>query len=162
MKKVRDFMNRRVVYFTPEDSIFDAAKAFSRKRISGAPVVANKRTRRVIGVVSDSDLVKFMGRSLYKREKVSAAACTSTLMIILGLMKLGNAHLTTKKEVERMMKVRVKDVMSCEVVSVRPDETVFDAAEKMDEHDVNRLPVVSKGRLVGIIARSDLVKAMVE
>ncbi|MFH1623163.1 MAG: CBS domain-containing protein [Candidatus Aenigmatarchaeota archaeon] len=162
MKKVRDFMNRRVVYFTPEDSIFDAAKVFSRKRISGAPVVANKRTRRVVGVVSESDLVKFMGRSLYKREKVSAATCTSMSLIIFGLMKLGNAQLTTRKELERMMKVRIKDVMSGDVISVQPDESIFDAAEKMDEHDVNRLPVVSGGRLVGIIARSDLVKALVE
>ena len=162
MKKVKDFMNKRVVYFLPTDSIFDAAKVFCNRRISGAPVVANRRTRRVVGIVSESDLVKFMGRSLYKSAKVSTATCTSMSLILFGFMKLGNAHINMKKDVERMMKIRVKDVMSGDVVSVRPEESIFDAAEKMDEHDVNRLPVVRKGRLVGIIARSDLVKALVE
>ena len=162
MKKVKDFMNRRVVYFLPTDSIFDAAKVFSRKRISGAPVVANKRSKKVIGIVSESDLVKFMGRNLYSRTKVSTATCTSMSLILLGFMKLGNAHLTAKKELERMMKIRIKDVMSGDVVAVSPEESIFDAAEKMDGHDVNRLPVVKKGKLVGIIARSDLVKALVE
>lgn len=162
MKKVKDFMNRRVVYFLPTDSIFEVAKVFSRRRISGAPVVANRRAKRVVGVVSESDLVKFMGRNLYRKARVRPSTCTSTAFILLGFLKLGNARLGVKKDVERMMKTRVKDVMSRSVVSVQPDESVFDAAEKMDEHDVNRLPVVSKGRLVGIIARSDLVKALVE
>ncbi|MCX6820981.1 MAG: CBS domain-containing protein [Candidatus Aenigmarchaeota archaeon] len=162
MKKVRNFMNRRVVFFTPSDNIFDVAKAFCDKRISGAPVVANRRTRRVIGIVSESDLVKFMGHSLYKGSKVSASTCTSTALILLGFMKLGSAHLNVQKDVERLTKVRVKDVMSSDVIAVSPEESIFDAAEKMDEHDVNRLPVVQRGRLVGIIARSDLVKALVE
>jgi len=103
-----------------------------------------------------------MGRNLYKSAKVNASTCTSTALILLGLMKLGSAHLNVRKDVERMTKVRVKDVMSGDVVAVSPDESIFDAAEKMDEHDINRLPVVHNGRLVGIIARSDLVKALVE
>jgi len=162
MKKVKDFMNRRVVYFLPTDSIFDAAKVFCRKRISGAPVVANRRSKRVVGIVSESDLVKFMGRNLYKNAKVSTATYTSMSLILLGFMKLGNAHLTAKKELERMMKINIRDVMSGDVIAVSPEESIFDAAEKMDERDVNRLPVVRKGKLVGIIARSDLVKALVE
>ena len=76
MKKVENFMNKRVVFFSPEDSIFDVAKIFSKRSISGAPVVRNKK---VIGVISESDIVKFMSLKL---GKVGGVVTSTSLMLI--------------------------------------------------------------------------------
>src|SRR5215210_5966691 len=52
--------------------------------------------------------------------------------------------------------VLVKEVMSTDVVTVRPDQTVDDAVKLMSQHQVRRLPVVENGKLVGILALGDV------
>ena len=54
------------------------------------------------------------------------------------------------------------DVMTAEVVSVGPDTDLADAATLMLDKDVNRLPVVADGRLVGIISRADFVRLLAQ
>ena len=155
-------MSRRVVKLKPSDSIFKAAKAFSKRKISGAPVIDSERTKRVIGVVSESDIIKFMGTKICNTKAlVGGYTYQSMWLLLLHALRTGKNHLGFKKELGRISKIKIKDVMSKRVVSVKPDASIFDAAEKMDEHDINRLPVVdSKGTLIGIIARADLIKAL--
>jgi CBS-domain-containing membrane protein len=57
---------------------------------------------------------------------------------------------------------KVKMLMSADIVSVSPDATLADAARLMRSHGFRRLPVVSGGRLVGILARADLLKVLAE
>lgn len=163
MKKVKDFMSRRVAYLKPSDTIFKAAKVFCKRGISGAPVVDSARTKRVIGVISESDIVKFMGTNVCNTKAMAGDFTYQSLsLLFLHFLRMGKNHLGFKKELGRISKTKIKDVMSKRVVFASPEESVFDAAEKMDSHDVNRLPVVKNGRLVGIIARADLIKALVD
>jgi len=163
MKKVKDFMSRRVAYLKPSDTIFKAAKVFSRRNISGAPVIDSTRTKHVIGVVSESDIVKFMGTKICNTKALAGDFTYQSMsLLFLHFLRTSKDYLGFKKEVGRVSRIKIKDVMSKRVISASPDESVFDAAEKMDAHDVNRLPVVKDGKLVGIIARADLVKELVE
>jgi CBS domain-containing protein len=52
------------------------------------------------------------------------------------------------------------DVMSRNVISVRPDTNLRDLADMLDKHRVKRVPVLDAGRLVGIVTRGDLVRAL--
>jgi len=54
-------------------------------------------------------------------------------------------------------RVRLEDIMSRNIISTTPDETIEDAAEKMVENKIKRLPVLEEGRLVGIITATDLI-----
>jgi len=54
-------------------------------------------------------------------------------------------------------RVRLQDIMSKNIISTTPDESIEDAAEKMVEHKIKRLPVLDGGKLVGIITATDLI-----
>jgi CBS domain-containing protein len=151
MKKVREFMNPNVIFFNPDESIFDAAKIFSEKNISGAPVV-NKE--KVIGVISESNIVKFMRIKLGK-----GFATASMSLLIFSFLR---DYARNKNILEEISKIRVKDVMSRKVVSISPEASLYEAAAVMERKDVNRLPVIENKKLIGIIARADLIKALIQ
>jgi CBS domain-containing protein len=54
----------------------------------------------------------------------------------------------------------VGDVMRREVISVTPDTGVGEVCRRMSEHGINRTPVLEDGRLIGIITRADIVRAI--
>ncbi|MEM7821510.1 MAG: CBS domain-containing protein [Candidatus Aenigmatarchaeota archaeon] len=151
MKRVRDFMNKEVIFFTPNDSIFEVARIFSERGISGAPVVERNK---VIGIVSESDIVRFMCTRIGK--SFSKIPTLSTLLFSVII-----ENIEVKKELEKISKINVKDVMSRDVISISPEKSIFDAASLMEKKDVNRLPVIEDGRLVGIVTRADLIRALI-
>lgn len=57
---------------------------------------------------------------------------------------------------------KVKDIMSTPLVIVSPDKTMLDATRKMKKNNIKRLPVVSGGKLVGIVTLSDIAKTSPE
>jgi len=156
MKTVKDFMNEKVVCLSPDDTIFDAAKLLSELNIAGAPVVENDK---IIGVISVSDIIKFIDIKLGKLPKIEFPGLSWLLLALIQMQKL---NMDLRGELDKATRSKVKDVMTKDVVTVTPDSTLIDVAELMEKHDVNRLPVVSEGKLVGIVARTDLIKALIE
>ncbi len=55
-------------------------------------------------------------------------------------------------------KTYIKDVMSTSLVTISPDESILDAARLMTLKKIRKLPVKSKGRLVGIITSEDIAR----
>ncbi len=53
----------------------------------------------------------------------------------------------------------VRDYMSTDPITIGPDQTVGDALELLKDHSIRRLPVISKGKLVGLVTKIDLIKA---
>ncbi len=62
-------------------------------------------------------------------------------------------------EVKRLL---VNDVMTNDVLTVAPNTMLLDAAGMMVAHRIRRLPVVDNGRIVGIVARRDLLRYTLE
>lgn len=58
--------------------------------------------------------------------------------------------------------LRVADIMSCEIITVSEDTPVGEIAALLTERKIKRVPVVSEGRLVGIISRADIVNAVAQ
>ncbi|MFH7880598.1 MAG: CBS domain-containing protein [Candidatus Aenigmatarchaeota archaeon] len=66
-------------------------------------------------------------------------------------------------EAKKLAKLKVKDLMTKKVFYVRPEDTIEEAARIMSEKDVKRLPVIDENNnLVGIISRSDILKALMK
>lgn len=155
--KVKDVMRSDVMFVRPHWTVFECAKVFEKSNISGAPVVENGK---VIGVVSVSDIIKFMGIKLMDADVTDQPQGLS--MMLLNLLKMGKDFVDFQKELERISKVTVKDVMSKYVVAIHPTANVYEAAKMMEDNDVNRLPVIHNGKLIGIVARADLIKALLK
>lgn len=139
--KIQDIMTVDVVTVRPEAPLKKVGELLAALRISGVPVV--DRDRAVIGVVSQGDI-------LFKERGPSQR--TSALAQLLGL---------DESEDERKREARTAaEAMSAPVVTIRPERPVREAARLMLDERVHRLPVVDEeGELVGIVTRSDLVRA---
>jgi CBS domain-containing protein len=62
----------------------------------------------------------------------------------------------------RAASVLIGEIMTKNVYTIKEDDDISDAAQFMDTHSVNRLPVVDdEDKLIGIITRGDLISAMV-
>ena len=138
--KVKELMTTEVVTVAPETSLKDVAELLARNRIAGVPVC--NAQGEVLGVVSEADI-------LWKEIGLEEAP--------RGILDriLDSAYGGT----QRAKALTAAEAMSAPAITVNAESPVARAAELMIEHHVNRLPVVDGGRLTGIVARSDLVRA---
>jgi CBS domain-containing protein len=135
--KVRDVMSEDVVTVGPQTSLKEVARLLTEWRISGAPVVGIDG--HVLGVVSESDI-------LWKQEPGRRR-------------KLEWLRAIDDRSRLKCSAVNAGEAMTSPPVMIDQDAFVADAARLMLERSVKRLPVVSKGELVGIVTRSDLIRA---
>jgi CBS domain-containing protein len=137
MLRVRELMSAGVVAVPASMSLHELARVLAENAISGVPVVDDER--RVVGVVSESDIVE--------KERGPDEESYGRLARLLGRHPGAAAYATTAGE-----------AMSSPPIVVEPWMSVYEAAWLMSIEDVNRLPVVESGRLVGVISRADLVR----
>jgi len=144
----RDLMTRDVVTVGRETTVKDVARLLLEHKISGLPVTDEEN--RVVGIVSEGDLI-------YQDKKLYTPAF---LEILGGVIYLENPN-RLGQDLMKMTAVKVGDLMTTKVYSVREDAPLEEIATIMVEKKVNRVPVVDRaGRLAGIVSRQDLVKAM--
>ncbi len=151
--QVKDVMTEKVTTLKSGDSVSKALKVFSKNGISGAPVV---RRQKVVGVLSQADIVRFVDyhspKIYYKSSKL--------FPMVLSLLGGEDDFESTKKALKELKNLKVKDVMTKDVLTVDHDEDILVAANRMDSNHVNRLPVLKNGKLNGIITRADIIKAL--
>jgi len=147
--KVREIMTKQVITLSPEESIEEAAKKLRENRISGAPVVEGDR---IVGIVSEADLMK-----LFESEMSISLVLPSPLELIELPVKM---HRQLKEAAKRLAATRVRDVMTREVITIDEEASIEEAARTMAKYGINRLPVVREGKLVGIVTRADVLKAL--
>ena len=137
--KVCDLMTSEVVTVTTTTSLRDAAVLLTEKGISGVPVVND--ANEVVGVLSEADIVVKAGGEVARNR-------------LLGWLLDPNLDLDDKIRAET-----VDDAMTAPPVTISSKRPVHEAARLMVAENVNRLPVVDKGKLVGIVTRADIVRA---
>ena len=145
---VQDFMTPNPITVKPLDSVETVLKLLEERHISGIPVV--DENGRVVGVVSEADL-------LFKERPIRMPLYLNFLGGVIYLEPLDKFSQQLKKTLGML----VQDVMTPNPVTITPDAPVSGAANLMIEKRINRLPVVDKeGKLLGIITRNDLMRAL--
>ena len=147
---VSQVMTTDVLTFRPEDKIMAAAEAMAKRSIGGAPVV--DADGNVVGMLNDDDIIV---------EDVRLHA--PTVISVLGAyLELPSSASRFDKEVRKAVGATVGDVMSDNPQTCGEDDTLEQVATVLHEHHLSRLPVVRDGKLVGIVSRGDIVKAIVQ
>jgi len=141
-----ELMTRDVAVVHPETSLLDAVKLMARRHISGMPVVDAAGV--IVGMLSEGDLVRWH-EGLTERQG-------RWLDMLADGFELAPAFLQGIKEQHR----KVQSVMSAGATTVTEDTLARDVAHLMYCKNFKRVPVIRDGKLVGILARSDLVRAL--
>jgi CBS domain-containing protein len=137
--KISDVMTTNVVTLTPDTPLKKAAALMLERGVSGLPVVEEDG---VVGVLSETDIL-FKEHTRPDRQG-----------LVDWVMHYGEDPPEAKLDARL-----VGEAMTVPAVTVPPGRSVADAATMMLDLGLNRLPVVDGDELVGIVTRSDLVRA---
>lgn len=131
----KEWMTRPVHVVKPRDSIAHARELLERHRINQLAVVLDGR---LVGIVTDRDL----------RDVFPSVLET----LVPSLRRRRKAALDPKD-------VAVEDVMTTNVLTLSPSDTVDEAARLMRRERIGAVPIVERGALVGMVTRSDVLEA---
>ena len=128
---------------SPEQTVEDAIKLFAESGISGAPVVEEGR---LVGIVTEGDLI-FQDADIRS---------PGFLDILGGIIPLGDWD-EYRRETLKSAGVTVDELMTTEVKTVSPEDSLSEAATIMAEERIKLLPVAGEGRLRGVVTRMDIL-----
>ena len=147
--KVKDIMSTDVMSVGRDTTIEEVARILIENGITSAPVVDDHNN--IIGIISEKDLI-------YKDIDPSVPSTTEYLGGIIFLNGLDHYH----EELKKLTATRVEQMMTTEVITVKPDDTVKELGRVLVDEGVNSIPVTEKGKLVGIVSSTDIVKTLIQ
>lgn len=142
--KTTDIMVTNVVSVDPDTPVREIASLMIERRISGLPVVDAQR--HVVGIVSEGDLIR-------RPEIETDRAPSAWLSLFLSADARARDFVKTHG-------LKARDVMAQPAVCVSPDAPLADVVRLLERHRIKRLPVVDHGKLVGLVTRTDLLRAL--
>jgi CBS domain-containing protein len=149
MLTAKDIMTKDVLTVRPETSLEEFAGLLMNNQISGAPVV--DAGGALIGIMTENDLI-----NQNKRLHIPTVVSFLDAAIYLESSK------KFADEVKRVTATRVGELCIRTVVSISEGTTLTDIATIMAEKKVHLLPVVKAGKVVGIVGKRDVVKAVAQ
>ncbi len=146
--RAMDVMTTPVITVDPETTVQDLAKLLSEKGISGVPVCEGGD--RLVGIVSEGDLLHRAETGTERRLQKRRSWWLDSLA----------AEQEAARDYVKAHGQRVRDIMSREVISVSETTDLAEVAMLLETRLIKRVPVVRDGKLVGIISRANLVRAL--
>ena len=143
-----DIMTREVAVVHPETTLLDTVKLMASRGISGLPVVDEDGT--LVGIMSEGDLLRWH-EGFDERE-------ARWLHLLADGFDLAPDFLREVQEQHR----KIKALMSPNPITATETTPAREIASLMHSHGVNSLPVLRDGKVVGIVTRSDLVRALAQ
>lgn len=140
----RDLMSQTLVVVAPETPVAAITELLAARGISAVPVIDSDG--KPVGLVTEGDLIRRL-----------AEVPRGTLGWFLDRFR------DPRPLVARFAKAHgatAQDVMTADLVTVEEDATAEAIAQAMEKHHIRRIPVLRDGRLVGIVSRADLLRAV--
>lgn len=144
---VGEYMKEDVITVGPDASVKELAELFHQNGISGCPVTDDDGV--LLGIVTEGDLVAQDAELHFPR--------------YIQFLDAQIYLQSPKKFEERLRKIAaatVKDLMTTDVITVTRETPIREAATIMADKGINRLPVVEGVKVVGLIARNEVLRAM--
>lgn len=149
MTTAQDIMTRDVITADENLSVRELARIFAENRISGAPVVDGRGN--LVGVVTETDLI----------DQAKKVHIPTVMAFFDSFVFLENPD-RLEKDLRKMAASTVGDVCTREVVTVEHDTPLEEIATIMSEKSRHTLPVMEKGKMVGVIGKSDIIRTLAQ
>lgn len=144
--RVKEIMVKDVESLSPDISVKEAMDTLFNRKISGLPVV--DKDGKLLGMFTEKNVLSYLLPSYVE---------------MVGRFIYEENPKGTKKKLAELCKIQVSQLMRKEVVTVSEEITLCEAARIMLTQKARRLPVVDKtGKVAGMIAREDILRAMVK
>lgn len=150
---VNNVMTRDVISVKSSSKVKDAWLILMEADITGAPLVDD--SGNLVGILSTTDIFRAILERVTKARSLREATVSS-----------GNQEESEKEEL-RELSLAIRAVTDSpvlnivpkeqKILSLSPGDSLDRAIHMIAEHDVNRLPVVHDGKVVGIITRQDII-----
>jgi CBS-domain-containing membrane protein len=147
MIKAKDIMSTDPIVVYPETEIAEAVKILLSKHVNGLPVVDKERNLK--GILCQSDLVAM-------QKKFPIPSMFTILDSFLPLSSLSQVE----KEVGKMAAVKVKEAMTPDPQTIASETPLEEIAQIMAEKKFHTLPVVEKGKLIGVVGKEDVLRTL--
>jgi CBS domain-containing protein len=142
--RAHQIMTRDVVTVGPDASILEAARLMLDRHISGLPVL--DKDGKLIGIISEGDFIRRAEIGTQRRRP-------RWLQFFVGPGREAN-------EFVRQSGRKVEEIMTHDPVTVSEDTALEELVSLMEKHDVKRFPVIRGEKLVGIVTRANLLRAV--
>ncbi|HUB13557.1 MAG TPA: CBS domain-containing protein [Acetobacteraceae bacterium] len=149
MLDASSIMTRKVVTARPTDTVARVARLLADNAISAVPIC--DETGTLLGMASEGDLMRPFVDSSVKRRSWW-----------LTLLADGTDLAPEFLEYVRLDRHRVGDLMTTPVITAPETASVTELAEEMVRHRIKRVPIVRDGKLVGIVSRADVIRAIAQ
>ena len=147
--KVRDLMTKRPITVKPTDTLGKVVRILADKEISGCPVVSNGK---LVGIVTQTDIIRII--DVY--EKVNKSG--DLFSLVIAVIKSDDSSI--KKGLRKLLKMKVREFMKGGVIYIEENGDIYNAAKLINRHKIDRLPVVKDDKLIGILTKADIIKAL--
>jgi CBS domain-containing protein len=142
--RAAEVMTRTVITVDPDAQITEAIRLMLQHKISGLPVV--DKGGKLVGILTEGDLLRRAETGTQRRRP-------RWLEYLVGPGKLAADYVHTHAR-------KVSELMTTEVQTVDEDAPLDQIVELMERHRIKRVPVVKAGKLVGLVSRANLLRAL--
>jgi CBS domain-containing protein len=142
--RAADIMTRTVITVAPDASIRQAVRLMLQHKISGLPVV--DAAGRLVGMVTEGDFLRRVETGTERKR-------TRWIELFTGPSRMADDYIRSHGR-------RIDEVMTRDPVTISADTPLDQVVSLMERHRVKRLPVVADGKVVGIVSRANLVRAL--
>lgn len=140
-------MTRKVVTVKKDQPISDLSKLFIENHFNGVPVLDD--AGKVIGVVTQSNLIE-QNKNLH----------IPTVIALFDAVLFLESEKKFESDVKKLTGSRIEDIYHKNPITVSPDTDLGEITTIMAEKDVHTLPVLENDKLVGIIGKKDVIRAL--
>jgi CBS domain-containing protein len=142
---VADVMTRHCITIAPDATVEEAVNLMLNRHISGLFVV--DKAGDLAGVITEGDLLR--------RDELGTQRNRPWWLRLLASPARQAADFTQANG------RHVRDVMTTDVLSIAQDAPLEDVVETMEKNRIKRLPVTADGKVVGVVSRADLLRALI-
>jgi CBS domain-containing protein len=142
--QVKDVMTRPVISVGPDDTVERAIRMMLQNHISGLPVIDS--SGRLQGIVTEGDFLR-------RAETATQRSRPRWLEFLIGPGRMAEEYVRTHGR-------KINDVMTSEALTVTEDAPLEEVVNLMEKKRIKRVPVVRGNKVVGIVSRANLLRAL--